>query len=107
MCKFHSIAGTGGGKYPQRSGFKPSSRAFVLTKLKAIILPMATSPENDYPQLCFEVGLTCESCVSYTATELAHACKGLRGKAIGQLFVQIHPHSACAKMHAQFAAAYR
>src|SRR4051812_19427758 len=101
MCKFQSTDGTGGGKYPQRSGVKPSSRAFVLTKLNAIILPMAPSTENNYPQLCFEVGLTCESCVLSTATELAKACKGLRGKAVGQLFVQIHPHSACAKMHAQ------
>ncbi|HLX43209.1 MAG TPA: hypothetical protein VKR43_07230 [Bryobacteraceae bacterium] len=25
---------------------------------------------------------------------------------IGQLFVQIHPHSACSKMHAHFAASY-
>ncbi len=68
---------------------------------------MDLSPENNYPQLCFEVGLTCESCVSETAAQLALACKGLRGKAIGQLFVQIHPHSACAKMHLRFAEAYR
>jgi len=26
---------------------------------------------------------------------------------ITQLFVQIHPHSACSKMHAHFAASYR
>jgi hypothetical protein len=68
---------------------------------------MDTSPENVYPQLCFEVGLTCENCVTETASQLARACKGLRGKAVGQLFVQIHPHSACARMHAQFAHAYR
>jgi hypothetical protein len=68
---------------------------------------MDTSPENNYPHLCFQVELTCEACVSETAGQLAQACKGLRGKAVGQLFVQIHPHSACARMHAQFAAAYR
>jgi hypothetical protein len=33
-------------------------------------------------------------------------CKGLRGKMIGQLFVQIHSDPACAKMHAHFATAY-
>ena len=81
--------------------------AFVLNKINAIILAMATSPENDYPRLCFEVGLTCETCVTVTATELAQACKGLRGKAIGQLFVQIHPYSACSKMHAHFGHVYR
>lgn len=63
--------------------------------------------ENNYPQLCFEVGLTCESCTAETGKQLARSCKGLRGKMIGQLFVQIHPHAACARMHAHFAAAYR
>ena len=68
---------------------------------------MQNSPENSYPQLCRDVGLTCESCTAATAHELARACKGLRGKMIGQLFVQIHPHPACARMHAHFAQAYR
>ena len=63
--------------------------------------------ENTYPQLCSEVGLTCEACTSATAVQLARACKGLRGKAIGQLFVQIHPHPACSRMHAHFAESYR
>ncbi len=67
---------------------------------------MDATAENNYPQLCFEVGLTCEACVAETSAQLANACKGLRGKAIGQLFVQIHPHSACARMHAQFARGY-
>jgi hypothetical protein len=61
---------------------------------------------NDYPELCFAVGLDCESCTAASARQLAQVCKGLRGKMIGQLFVQIHSHSACAKMHAHFTAAY-
>ena len=64
-------------------------------------------PENNYPQLCFDVGLTCEGCTTETARQLAKSCKGLRGKMIGQLFVQIHPDPACARMHAHFANAYR
>jgi hypothetical protein len=62
---------------------------------------------NNYPQVCFEVGLSCEACTNETATQLARCCKGLRGKLIGQLFVQIHPHPACARMHANFAESYR
>jgi hypothetical protein len=62
---------------------------------------------NNYPQLCFEAGLTCEACTRETATQLAQSCKGLRGKMIGQLFVQIHPDPACAKMHHHFADCYR
>ena len=65
------------------------------------------TPENNYPRICLEVGLTCETCTAQTAREVAAVCKGLRGKAVGQLFVQIHPHPACARMHAQFAAQYR
>ena len=68
---------------------------------------MLTSPKDNYPQLCSDVGLTCESCTSETARQLARVCKGLRGKMITQLFVQIYPHSACSKMHAHFADSYR
>jgi hypothetical protein len=68
---------------------------------------MDTSPGNDYPRLCFEVGLTCEVCTEASAVQLANVCKGLRGKMIGQLFVQIYPNPACAPMHSYFAAAYR
>jgi hypothetical protein len=64
-------------------------------------------PENNYPQLCLAVGLTCESCTTETARQLAKACKGLRGKIIGQMFVQIHPDPACSRMHAHFANSYR
>lgn len=67
---------------------------------------MAAPFEQDYPHLCREVGLNCESCTEASARELARACPGLRGKMIGQLFVQIHPHSACSAMHGHFARAY-
>jgi len=68
---------------------------------------MDIPPENSYPQLCLDVGLTRESCTAGSARQLAAVCKGLRGKTILQLFVQIHTHSACARMHAHFAASYR
>jgi hypothetical protein len=63
--------------------------------------------EKSYPALCMEVGLTCQACTAGTAMQLAQTCKGLRGKMIGQLFVQIHPNPACAPMHAHFAQSYR
>jgi hypothetical protein len=68
---------------------------------------MHTSPENDYPRLCVEVGLACETCAGESARQLAAVCKGLKGKMIGQMFVQIYPRSACARMHSHFAEAYR
>jgi hypothetical protein len=64
-------------------------------------------PVDDYPQICSETGLTCESCTKTTAQQLAAVCKGLAGRAIGQLFVQIYTNSACAPMHAHFAACYK
>ena len=67
---------------------------------------MHTPPSDNYPQLCSEVGLTCESCTSETARQLARVCKGLRGNMISQLFVQIYPQSACARMHGHFTASY-
>jgi len=63
--------------------------------------------DDIYPRICSETGLTCEGCTAETARQVAAVCKGLRGKAIGQLFVQIHPHAACARMHTHFAAQYR
>jgi hypothetical protein len=63
--------------------------------------------EESYPAICREVGLTCEECTTHTATEMARFCKGLQGKMLGQLFVQLYPHQACAPMHAHFAQAYR
>jgi hypothetical protein len=68
---------------------------------------METSQENTYPNVCFEVGLTCELCTAAAARQLAQCCKGLRGKMIGQLFVQLYPNSACARMHSRFADFYR
>jgi hypothetical protein len=63
--------------------------------------------ENNHPQLCFDVGLSCEECTSSSARELARACQGLRGKMVAQLFVQIYPQAACARMLPSFVAAYR
>ena len=86
---------------------KPPSNPFAPEQFKETMVPtMNTSPEKNYPQLCFEVGLTCRSCTEGTARQLAVACKGLRAKTIRQLFVQIHPHSACARMHSHFTASY-
>jgi hypothetical protein len=62
---------------------------------------------DNIPQICSEVGLTCESCTAETARNLAAVCKGLPGKMVAQLFVQIYPNSACAPMHRGFAAHYR
>jgi hypothetical protein len=59
-----------------------------------------------YPQLCHDVGLDCETCTTGTARNLAKICKGLRGKMIGQLFVQIYTDPACSRMHAHFEKAY-
>ena len=67
---------------------------------------MNTSPGVDYPQACVETGLNCENCTSATARELARACPGLPPSSIAQLFVQIHVHSACSRMHRHFAKAY-
>ena len=61
---------------------------------------------NTYPRICHEVGLDCETCTEGTARNLAQVCKGLKGKLIGQLFVQIYTDPACSKMHGHFAAAY-
>ena len=65
-----------------------------------------TGYEKSYPDVCVEVGLTCEQCTSHTAGEVARLCKGLRGKMLGQMFVQLYPHPACAPMHGRFAQAY-
>jgi len=62
--------------------------------------------DDSYPRICREVGLSCESCTAESARQLAAVCKGLRGKMIGQLFVQIFPHPACARMHSRFAEHY-
>lgn len=68
---------------------------------------MNTLSNDNFPQICSEVGLTCESCTAETAKHLAAVCKGLAGKMIGQLFVQIYPNSACAPMHRNFATHYK
>jgi hypothetical protein len=66
-----------------------------------------TAYESTYPAVCEEVGLTCEDCTEHTAQQVARVCKGLRGKMVGQMFVQLYPHPACSRMHAHFAQAYR
>ena len=60
----------------------------------------------DYPTTCVEMGLDCESCTEASARELAKACPGLPQRVVVQLFVQIHTHAACARMHKHFAQAY-
>jgi hypothetical protein len=56
---------------------------------------------------CSATGLSCEACTSQTATELARTCKGLRGRMVAQLFVQLYPEPGCARMHTNFAAVYK
>jgi hypothetical protein len=67
---------------------------------------MNNQPEQ-YPRICQEVGLTCKRCTEDTATSLAAVCKGLRAKAVTQLFHQIYPQPACASMSSHFGRAYR
>jgi hypothetical protein len=59
------------------------------------------------PGICREVGLSCKQCTTDSATSLAAVCKGLRPKAVTQLFHQIYLQSACAPMSSHFAKAYR
>ena len=59
------------------------------------------------PGICQEVGLTCKRCTEDAAISLAAVCKGLRTKAVTQLFHQIYPQSACAPMSSHFARSYR
>jgi hypothetical protein len=61
---------------------------------------------DTYPGLCREVGLDCQTSIEGTSRNLAKICKGLKGAAIGQLFVQIHSDPACAAMHRNFVKAY-
>jgi hypothetical protein len=58
------------------------------------------------PAICIQEGADCQSCTASTARELARACPALPAKLISQLFVQIHVHSACARMHANFTRNY-
>jgi len=63
--------------------------------------------ENNYPEDCRDVGLTCEACTRASARELAAVCRGVSNEKIGQLFVQIYPDPACGSMQRHFAACYR
>ena len=56
---------------------------------------------------CVELGLVCEDCVSRTAQQLAQSCKGLPGRLLSQMFVQLYPEPECSRMSVRFAAAYR
>ena len=62
---------------------------------------------EQYPGICQEVGLSCKCCTEDAAASLAAVCKGLRAKAVTQLFHQIYPHAACAPMSTHFARCYR
>ena len=68
---------------------------------------MNTPTTDNFPQICSEVGLTCDTCTAETARHLSAVCKGLRGKDIGQLFVQLYPNAACAPAHKLFTAHYQ
>jgi hypothetical protein len=67
---------------------------------------MTASPQHDFPAVCVEVGLNCESCTEMTARQLRASCPDLPGKLVRQLFVQIHVYPACSRMHENFALAY-
>jgi hypothetical protein len=66
-----------------------------------------TTHETRSETNCGQQGLTCGACVASTARELAGSCKGLRGKMVAQLFVQLYPAPDCSRMHARFLAEYR
>ncbi len=67
---------------------------------------MTASPQHDFPALCVEMGLNCESCTEASARELSTSCPGLPRKLVSQLFVQIHAYPACLRMHGNFARVY-
>jgi hypothetical protein len=67
---------------------------------------MPRSAEQDLPDICIQEAVDCHACTATTARELARACPGLPAKLVTQLFVQIHVHAACTRMHANFAQAY-
>jgi len=98
----------GGSPYPQRSVPKPASKPLACRHYGVILEAHRASPmpEKTYPQLCREVGLSCQECIETVARQTSRLCTGLRGKAIGQLFVQLYPHPSCSPMHAQFEAVY-
>jgi hypothetical protein len=60
-----------------------------------------------YPQMCYDMGKDCQSCVKDTAAEAAKVCPGLKGKALVQLFVLLYPNQGCAPMAKRFARDYR
>ncbi len=66
----------------------------------------SASPGTSMPDLCVQEGVDCTSCTSSTARELARACPGLPVRVVAQLFVQIHVHAACVRMHRNFTNAY-
>jgi hypothetical protein len=68
---------------------------------------MESANDTNFPQACMAVGLDCKTCTSATARQLASVCKNLRGKMVAQLFVQLYPQPACARMANHFGEAYR
>jgi hypothetical protein len=66
----------------------------------------SASPGTSMPDLCVQEGIDCTSCTRSTARELARACPGLPVRMVAQLFVQIHVHAACVRMHRNFTDAY-
>lgn len=100
----------GGSDTPKVVIRNPCSNPWSNLRSKAYWSCMNTAtqtPDSDFPRMCIEEGLTCHSCTRETARQVAAVCKGLRGKAIGQLFVQLYPDSACSPMHFHFANCYQ
>lgn len=76
-----------------------------MNALGLTVLPDA--PQDTYPSLCINMGLTCQACTEESARHLATTCLGLRGPAVRQLFVQIYPDPACSAMAWHFERSYK
>ncbi len=86
---------------------EPSPNPLETLRFYLILVIRMSESEMRSQSNCSEEGLSCQTCTSTTAKELARTCQGLRGKMVAQLFVQLYPEPACARMHSHFAAEYR
>src|SRR5580658_8532233 len=88
-----SACGLFGARHPVNEGgslipAKETAKTLLKTLGPLADVRHTTSAMNTYPRICHEVGLDCETCTEGTARHLAKVCRGLRGKMIGQMFVQ-------------------